>query len=542
MNRPRSDVRTQSEHCSDMELQVLLFEEPSTDAYRFAAAHLEQCEDCRAALVRQAADEALWNELPKVLDSTLVQSIDTEGDGSNRPVIHHQAHEQIASRSSNASEGRFSFLGAPSHPELLGTLGRYDVESFLGSGGMGIVFKAFDNELHRPVAIKCLAPYLAHNATARHRFSREGRAAAAVVHENVVAIHNVESNDDTPFIVMQFVPGSTVQTRVDADGPMSLEAMLRIVLHAARGLEAAHAQGVIHRDIKPGNLLLEANCDRAMVTDFGLARAADDASLTQSGIVSGTPNFMSPEQARGDQVDERSDLFSLGAVLYFMAAGVPPFQAERMMSVLHRVCHEPHRPLGRIRPELPWEFIDFVDKLLEKRPARRFQDAGSVANAAATLLASIQQPKGESKLLRILRRTSYSLRRPLAAIAKPSTLTKAIVATPMLVLMVLCIQWSIPFLSQRWNAPRETVSSNEQDRSQSLSESHPRQTLSSDANAERWEAGDGNLDQLSRETDQRIREVEQDWNETRKKTLNQQDSWRIQAATLDQRLRALEGP
>jgi serine/threonine protein kinase len=166
-----------------------------------------------------------------------------------------------------------------------------------------------------------------------------------VVHEQVVAIYNVETDGNTPFLVMQYVPGRSLRARLEEDGPLTSEAILRIGMQAASGLAAAHAQGLAHRDVKPSNILLEETVERAVLTDFGLARAVDDASLTQTGVLARTPHYMSPEQATGAVIDHRPDLFSLGAVLYFMATGHPPFRAEGALAVLHRICREPHRPV-----------------------------------------------------------------------------------------------------------------------------------------------------------------------------------------------------
>src|SRR5262249_53170596 len=167
-----------------------------------------------------------------------------------------------------------------------------------------------------PVAIKLMAPHLAAHAAARRRFAREARAVAAVRDEHVVAIYQVEPDGPTPYLVMEFVGGVSLQDRLGRRGPPRVRGGLRIGMQAARGLAAAHAQGIVHRDVKPANILLENGVERVKITDFGLARAADDASLTQSGAVTGTPNYMSPEQAAGAAVDARSDLFSLGSVLY----------------------------------------------------------------------------------------------------------------------------------------------------------------------------------------------------------------------------------
>ena len=212
-------------------------------------------------------------------------------------------------------------------PGSLGRLGHYEIQEVIGRGGMGIVLRAFDEKLHRVVAIKVMAPQLATSATARRRFTREAQAAAAVTHDHIVTIHAVEEADGLPYLVMQYVAGMSLQERLERDGPLQLAEILRIGMQTAAGLAAAHAQGLVHRDIKPANILLENGIERVKITDFGLARAADDASLTQSGVVAGTPQYMSPEQARGEAVDHRTDLFSLGSVLYAMCTGRPPFRA-----------------------------------------------------------------------------------------------------------------------------------------------------------------------------------------------------------------------
>src|SRR5262249_23305682 len=154
------------------------------------------------------------------------------------------------------------------------------------------------------------------NPAARRRFAREAKAAAAVVHDNVVPIHHVDTASGLPYLVMQYVPGPSLQQRLDASGPLELEEILRIGMQTAEGLAAAHAQGIVHRDVKPANILLENGVERVRLTDFGLARTVDDATQTQSGLLAGTPAYMAPEQARGEALDHRADLFSLGSVLY----------------------------------------------------------------------------------------------------------------------------------------------------------------------------------------------------------------------------------
>jgi len=376
--------------CNRIDLDVLLFGDEASDEFRKSQCHVETCAHCQDRLAKTAADDREWAEVRNVLQ--------TSGEACLDEAVDFTIDEPRSSAGSTpvlrgVRPIKLDFLSPAAHPELLGQLGRYQIEHVIGAGGMGIVLKGFDTNLNRPVAIKVLAPHLAHNGAARQRFAREARAAAAVVHEHIVAIYNVESEQETPFLVMQYVPGRSLQDRVDQGGPLSAEEISRIGMQAAAGLAAAHAQGVIHRDVKPGNIMLENGVERVLLTDFGLARAADDASLTHSGIVAGTPHYMSPEQASGEPTDGRSDLFSLGAVLYFMATGHPPFRAEQAMAVLNRICRDRHRPVRDINSHIPYELSDVIDGLLEKRPSRRFASAEDVRQALADVLKSLQSPR-----------------------------------------------------------------------------------------------------------------------------------------------------
>jgi hypothetical protein len=251
----------------------------------------------------------------------------------------------------------------------------------LGRGGFGIVLKAFDEVLRRVVAVKVLAPEVAATSPARKRFLREARASARVRHENVIHVYAIEETP-LPYLVMEYIPGQTLQQRMDAVGPLPTDEAVQIGIQIARGLAAAHETGLIHRDVKPGNVLLESGPEqRAKLTDFGLARAADDASISQSGAVTGTPLYMAPEQARGDQLDHRADLFSLGSVLYAMVSGRPPFRAANKMAVLKRVCYDDPRPLREIIPEVPQWLCTVIAKLHAKEPAERYQSAREVVEA-----------------------------------------------------------------------------------------------------------------------------------------------------------------
>jgi hypothetical protein len=289
-------------------------------------------------------------------------------------------------------EVSLAFLEPSTTPGSLGRLGHHEVLEVLGRGGFGIVVRAFDESLHRMVAIKVLAPQLASTSPARKRFLREARASARARHGNVVQIYAVEELP-LPYLVMEYIPGKTLQQRLEETGPLDVADVLRIGAQIARGLAAAHEQGLIHRDIKPANILLESGVEQNVkITDFGLARAADDASLSQSGVIAGTPLFMAPEQATGEAPDPRSDLFSLGSVLYAMASGRPPFRAATPLAVLKRVAEDTPRPIRQIIPEVPQWLCDVITKLHAKDPAQRFQSAAEVAGLLERFLAHVQQP------------------------------------------------------------------------------------------------------------------------------------------------------
>jgi formylglycine-generating enzyme required for sulfatase activity/serine/threonine protein kinase len=294
-----------------------------------------------------------------------------------------------------ADDNATTFLAPSDRPGSLGRLGHYEVLEVLGRGGFGIVYRVFDDHLQRVVAVKVLAPHLATTSPARKRFLREARSAAAVQHDNVVRIHHVEEQP-LPHLVMEYIPGETLQQRMNRTGPLETAEAVRVGRQIAEGLAAAHAKGLIHRDIKPSNILLDTSPHpSAKITDFGLARAADDASLTTSGAVAGTPMYMAPEQAKGEPLDHRADLFSLGSVLYAMLSGRPPFRANSTPAVLKRVADDTPRPIREIIPEVPVWFCRIVEKLHAKDPAERFQSAREVAD----LLADCEKQLAERKEL-----------------------------------------------------------------------------------------------------------------------------------------------
>ncbi len=284
----------------------------------------------------------------------------------------------------------YDFLTPCDDTSLLGTLGPYEIHEVIGRGGMGIVFRARDPQLNRIVAVKILAPELAAYPNARRRFVREAQAAAAISHPHVVTIHAVDGDAALPYLVMECIAGQSLQQKLDKQGSLRLTEILRISRQIAEGLAAAHKQGLIHRDIKPANILLENGVERVKITDFGLARTVDDVSVTKAGEVAGTPQFMSPEQAHGERVDHRSDLFSLGCVMYAMCTGHSPFRATSLAATIRRVCDDTPRPIEDLNAELPVWLVDIVNQLLEKDPNLRIQAAEEVVLLLEERLANLQ--------------------------------------------------------------------------------------------------------------------------------------------------------
>jgi serine/threonine protein kinase len=387
-------MKTYLESCDDNRLRMLLNADEDSNEFAAAASHVDSCPHCQTRLTELVAETDEWAEARELLN---LGEADAGFASESRDCIWSSAAGLSTTTNSPTlptwTEAMIrQVLAPPSHPEMLGRLGRYEIERLIGSGGMGVVFKGFDTELNRPVAIKVLAPHLSGHGAARQRFAREARAAAAVVHEHVVSIHNVESDGTAPFLVMKFIAGESLQTRIDRQGPLDLCEILRIAHQTAAGLAAAHAQGLVHRDVKPSNILLEQGLERALLTDFGLARASDDASLTHTGYMPGTPHYMSPEQARGESVDARSDLFSLGSVMYAMGTGRPPFRADTSFGILRRITDNQPRPIREVNPAIPDWLAAIIAKLHAKSPGDRFESAGEVATLLAACLAHVQQP------------------------------------------------------------------------------------------------------------------------------------------------------
>jgi serine/threonine protein kinase len=289
-------------------------------------------------------------------------------------------------------------------------VGSYRVLRELGRGGMGVVLEAEDPHLKRQVAIKLIAPESSGSGQARERFLREAQAVARIDHPNVVPVHHVGEHDGQLYLVMPLLRGETLGSRLKREKKLKGSEVMRIGREVAAGLAAAHAVGLIHRDVKPANIWLDADTGRARVLDFGLAKpldASSDDGLTETGAVIGTPHYMSPQQANGESLDERTDLFSLGAVLHHAATGVRPFDGPTQFAVLYAVVNDTPRNLEALKAALPARVAEVVQKLLEKKPDARPQSAAEVAERltdAPTVVATpweelTTEPDDETELL-----------------------------------------------------------------------------------------------------------------------------------------------
>lgn len=353
-------------------------------------------------------------------DSTLgtVDFFQDELCGNDR-TIADSSHAEATSARSNEELIRLLALEPTHRKGSLGRIEDYEVLNVVGRGGMGIVARAFDEVLHRNVALKVMSDRLISSDRARKRFFREARAAASINHPNVVTIHAVKERNGVPYLVMEFVEGITLDERIRSSSPCSFEEVLRIGAQIADGLSAAHRRGIIHRDVKPGNVMLENGVERVKLTDFGLARlVVENSNLTSFDNMIGTPAYMSPEQVDGLEPTPASDLFSLGSVLYAMFAGRSPFQGLTSLVCAQRVKNLKPDPISKFAPEIPAEFQKLLNKLLEKDPKERPQNAHEIAEILLDWSASTHQSNP-----RLLRKISQVHRKRFPKLRKQTGLT-----------------------------------------------------------------------------------------------------------------------
>ncbi len=428
--------------CDLQRLDALLLEQLDDVQQSQLLRHLDQCVHCQQQLEHLTANDTWWDDTRLTLldlqsESIAIANLAASGKSQTLPPFHGMlragASSGVLSTAVRANELAAGSLAAePSdidlHPHwvlgllqpsndasLLGEIDGLAVQAVIGQGGMGVVLKARDPSLQRFLAIKLLSPMLAGSGAARQRFFREARAAAAVVHPNIVPIYAVSAERSLPYLVMPLVTGGNLQQAIDLEGPLPLERSLSIGLQVAEGLAAAHRQGIVHRDIKPANLLLDEGGFRILISDFGLARALDDATLTGSGMLAGTPQYMSPEQARGAELDHRTDIYSLGAVLYAMATGRPPVRGESTLETLRRISEERPRSILDINSAYPAWYERLVQALMAPKSVDRPQSAEQVAGLVRGALAHARDPHHVA-LPALLRRTAWSRPAKLAAV------------------------------------------------------------------------------------------------------------------------------
>jgi serine/threonine protein kinase len=363
-------------------LQAFARGELDTQAAAAVRAHIDHCVGCQETLAgirrRLGLVEPITQDAGQLAQTT---------DPPTQTHLRRPGLEDVLD---------LSILTRSTDPKAIGRIAAYEIYDVLGRGGMGIVLDAFDTVLHRRVAIKVLSPQLATSQTAHRRFLREARAAAGINHANVVTIHAVDEQAGMPYLVMEYVAGRTLRERIRL-GPLDLAAMLRIGAQIAAGLAAAHQHGVIHRDIKPANVLLEDGIERVKISDFGLALVVlENTQASSADRPVGTPAYMSPEQVSGHRADARSDLFSLGCVLYAMGTGKSPFQGSNSVFIARMVAEFDPPALHEVRRDAPRFLSDIVARLLHKDPNKRFQSAAEVRDLLLAHLAEVNQAPSDS--------------------------------------------------------------------------------------------------------------------------------------------------
>lgn len=369
---------------TNAELRSLLTANPPTEHGGFLE-HLDACPKCQDQLAALAGDSS-WIE-----DLRLNQA-DSKQPGQTKSRDHEtelaNVMERMSARTKTAHTGAsgqtgLSFQGLPYTQQLVAgkRIGPYEILSRLGAGGMSVVFTAQDHVLDRKVAIKFLSAELENSKTARRRFLRESKSAAAVEHDFIVPIYSADEVDGFPFLVMSLIEGQSLQQRIDEPTPIAIEKVIHIGLQIAGGLAAFHKRDLVHRDLKPSNILLQTPDERVRITDFGLAKCTDDDRLTKSGTILGTPNYMSPEQAMGQQVDYRSDIYGLGAVLYASITRRAPFEAPTSLQILDRLRNQKPQSILNLKPETPHWLVEIIEKLMARDPNERYQSAAEIIEA-----------------------------------------------------------------------------------------------------------------------------------------------------------------
>ena len=373
--------QSEAHECVPLDVLRRVAQAAGSDAEEAAVGrHLPDCEPCRRQFDQLMAADSSFGALGNL---PLDQSEADLGaframDAPRFPhsVVHHN-HVELS--------GGLQ-LSLPRQREYMASLGKYDVISILGEGGMGLVLKARDHVLDREVALKVITPRWAHDETSRSRFIKEAQSAAQLVHPNILTIHDVCPDGDVPFIVMEYIRGNSLAMEIAERGRFEPLHAIRIVKEMLKALGHAHAKGFVHRDIKPANVLLESQSGLVKLVDFGLARGmAETVRHTMPGTTVGTPWYMSPEQITDRDPDPRSDLFSVAVVLFEMLVGDLPFPGKAAFEVMERIRNEPAPDPCELAPGIPRGLADVVLRGLEKDPAERYFSATQFAEAIDSL-------------------------------------------------------------------------------------------------------------------------------------------------------------
>lgn len=395
------------------QLEKYLLGKLAADEAESIESHLDRCQRCFETLQELPAEDTTVTAIRQA-----GRARNSDGHSARVTRLTDRLRGAVASVPRPVSEdvaGLLRRMQPPQSPDELGRFGSYRLLKVLGSGGMAVVFLAEDMHLRRRVALKMLKPAVAAKKGARQRFLREAQAAAAIRHENIVAIYQVGEEDGTAYMALEYLEGEPLDALLMREGTLPIEPALALARQMAEGLSAAHLQGLIHRDIKPSNIFLVRTdsaepgemsgglsseaLPRVKLFDFGLARpASDDIHLTQEGTVLGTPAFMAPEQARRETVDRRCDIFSLGCVFYRMCTGVLPFRGDDTMAVLMSLAVDDPIPPRELNPEIPPALSDLIVRMLAKRPDDRPASIAEVINALIAIERRDNPPAGSGPM------------------------------------------------------------------------------------------------------------------------------------------------
>ena len=343
------------------------------------------------------------------------------------------------------------------------SIGRYEIQEHIGEGGMAEVYKAFDPEINRTVALKVLKEEHCKNEEHKNRFLKEGKAAGALTHPNIVTIYDVGSIEDSPYIMMEFLQGDTLHDILQKGEKLPLEEILEAASHLAGALDYAHSRGVVHRDMKPDNIMMGEDGKSAKIADFGIARMEDPSGKesTQVGMMLGTPRYMSPEQACGATVDGRSDLFALGVIMYEMITGKKAFDAESMPTLIMQIVQKDPVPIRQITADAPVGLQKIVKKLLQKKPEKRFQTGRELQVALQREVRNLREAKEEqpgylplhikwTAIMSAVVALAMALSSLLVLKAQREALTQQAIDSGLSLTKFIAVQAAIPVLGEDW--------------------------------------------------------------------------------------------